>query len=101
MKLKSMPRELFVEILDYLADHEHFEGLDKVLDSGHSVEDVRSSFRELSLYFRRKMEEEKEAGNVPDYQKDARISSKAKDILSVLSPGDERKLLTRFGLLED
>lgn len=101
MKMKSLPKELFVEILDYMADYERLEGLDHVLEGEYTILDVRSAFRELSLHLRKELEAEKAGKSLPDYQKDSLISPKAKHILSVLSPGDERKLLERFGFLDD
>ncbi|MBI3540584.1 MAG: hypothetical protein HY073_00280 [Deltaproteobacteria bacterium] len=100
MKLKSMPKELFVDVLDYLADYEHFEGLDKVLEGDHTVLDLRSAFRELSLYLRHEIEAEKGEKSLPNFQKDERFSIKVRELLSILSPGDERKLLDHFGLLD-
>ena len=101
MKLKSLPNELFVEVLDYLADYETLGGLDEILGGKHTLLDVRSALRELSLYLRKEIETEQGAKSLPDYQKDTLLSPQAKQVLQVLSPGDERKLLTRFGLLED
>ena len=101
MKLKSLPKELFVEVLDYLADYEHLEGLDKILEGDYTILDVRSALREVSLYLRKEMEAEKGEKSLPDFQKGELLSSQAKQVLQVLSPGDERKLLSRFGLLDE
>lgn len=101
MKMKSLPKELFVEVLDYLADYEPLEGLDSLLEGEHTLLDVRSALRELSLALRKEIEEEKDSKTLPDYQKDQILSPRAKQVLQVLSPGDERKLLSRFGLLDD
>lgn len=100
MKLKSLPKDLFVEILDYLADYESLAGLDHLLEGEHTITDVRSALRELSLNFRKEIEEEKSQVSAPDYRKDSRLSSHVKDLLSALSPGDERKLLHKFGFLD-
>ena len=101
MKLKSLPKELMVEILDYLADYEHFEGLDQVLEGEYTLLEVRSALHELSIHLRKELEQERSEKSLPDHQKDAFLSPTAKRVLSVLSPGDERRLLTRFGLMED
>lgn len=100
MKLKSIPRELFAEVLDYIADYERLSGLDQILEGQYTVLDVRGALREVALQIRHFIEEEKE-GRLPDYKKDERLSPRARDILSALSPTDERRLLDRFGLLED
>jgi hypothetical protein len=101
MKLKSLPKELFVEILDYLADYEHLEGLAHILEGEYTVLDVRSALRELSLFLRKELEVEKDEKSLFDYRKDERLSPQVRELLSVLSPGDERRLLARFGLLEN
>lgn len=101
MKLKSLPTSLFVEVLDYLADYEHFQGLDHVLDGEYTVLDVRSALRELSLALRRELEEEKNKIGVSDLHKDERLTLRARELLSALSPGDERRLLERFGFLDN
>ena len=101
MKLKSLPKELFVEVLDYLADYEHLEGLGKILEGDYTILDVRSALRELSLSLRKEIEEEKGGKSLPDFQKGELLSPQAKQVLQVLSPGDERKLLARFGLLDE
>src|SRR3989338_3787059 len=100
MKLNSVPKELFAEILDYLADYEHLHGLNEILDGEHTVLDVRSALRETALNLRREVEGEKGDMSLTDLRKDARFSNQVRDLLSILSPGDERKLLLRFGLLD-
>lgn len=101
MKIKSLPMELFAEVLNYLADYEHLAGLDHVLDDDYTVTDVRSALRELALQVRQESEQQKLQFNAKvDYQKDNRLTTHAKGVLSSLSPTDERKLLNRFGLLE-
>lgn len=101
LKLKSVPKELFVEILDYLADYEHLEGLRELLAGDVTLLDVRNALRELSSHLRKGLSEEKKGKSLSDYRKGSLLSSRAKQVLQVLSPGDERKLLDRFGLLDD
>lgn len=101
MKLKSLPKEFFVEVLDYLADYERLEGLENILQGDYTLQDVRSALRELSLGLRKELEEEKEDKGLVDPKKDELLSPQARQILQVLSPGDERKLLAKFGLLDD
>ncbi len=100
MKLKSLPKELFVEVLDYLADYEHLIGLNEILDGEHTVLDVRSALRETAIHLRKEIEQEKNAKSLTEYRKDERLSAAVKSLLSILSPGDERKLLLKFGLLD-
>lgn len=100
MKLKSLPLSLFVEVLDYLADYEHLQGLDHILEGDYTILDVRSALRELSIHLRKTLEAEKNQVAVSDFHKDERLSSQARNLLSALSPGDERRLLEKFGFLD-
>lgn len=100
MKLKSLPKELFAEVLDYLADFEHLHGLNEILDGEHTVQHVRSALREAANILRKQMVAEKEEKSLTEYRKDVRLSEQVRNLLSILSPGDERKLLDRFGFLD-
>ncbi len=100
MKLKSLPKELFAEVLDYLADFEHLHGLNEILDGEHTILDVRSAFREAAAQIRKQAGADKEEKSLTEYRKDARLSEQVRNLLSILSPGDERKLLDRFGFLD-
>ncbi len=101
MKLNSLPKELFVEILDYIADYEALHGLDEILDGEHTILDVRSALRETSLQLRKEIQAEKEGKNLTEVRKDEKLSTQVRNLLSILSPGDERRLLIRFGLLDN
>lgn len=100
MKLKSLPKELFAEVLDYMADFEHLHGLNEILDGEHTILNVRSAFREAANQLRKQVSAEKEEKSLTEYRKDQRLSDQVRNVLSILSPGDERKLLDRFGFLE-
>lgn len=101
LKLKSLPKELFAEVIDYLADYESLEGLSQILEGDHTILDVRSALRELALHIRKELGAEKDEKSLIEYRKDERLSPRVKELLSVLSPGDERRLLERFGFLEN
>ena len=100
MRLKSLPKELFAEVLDYLAEFEHLHGLNEILDGEHTILDVRSALREAAIQFRKQVGVEKEEKSLTGYRKDPRLSEQVRNLLSILSPGDERKLLDRFGFLD-
>lgn len=100
MKLKSLPKELFAEVLDYLADFEHLHGLNEILDGEHTVLDVRCALREAAIQFRKEVAADKDEKNITEFRKDQRLSEQVRSLLSILSPGDERKLLDRFGFLD-
>lgn len=100
MKMKSMPLDLFVEVLNYLAEYERLEGLTHILEGQYNLADVRAALRECAAHFRKIAEGQKEIIGLLDLKKDEQLSAKVKQLLSILSPGDEKKLLDRFGLLE-
>jgi hypothetical protein len=100
MRLKSLPKELFAEVLDYLADFEHLHGLNEVLDGEYSILHARSALREAAAQLRKQAVADKEEKSLTEYRKDARLSEQVRNLLSILSPGDERKLLDRFGFLD-
>lgn len=100
MKIKSVPKELFVEILHYLADYERLDGLNQILEGETTISHVRTALREVANQLRTELAE-KNQGNLPNHQKDESLSPQVRHLLSILSPGDERKLLARFGLLEN
>ncbi|QQR81614.1 MAG: hypothetical protein IPJ69_05770 [Deltaproteobacteria bacterium] len=101
MNIKSLPMTLLAEVLDYLADYEHFSGLDSILDEDFTVQDVRSALREIALQVRQDSDQKQLQFNAKvDFQKSEQLTTHVKSLLSSLSPTDERKLLSRFGLLE-
>ncbi len=100
MKLKSLPKELLAEVLDYIADYERLEGLDHILEGDYTTLDVRGVFREIAVHLRKQVTEEREDKSLVDVRKDENLSREVKNLLSVLSPGDERRLLMKFGLLD-
>lgn len=100
MKLKSLPKELFAEVLDYLADFEHLHGLNEILDGEHTILEARSALHEAAIQLRKEVIAEKEQKSLTEYRKDERLSERVRNLLSILSPGDERKLLDRFGFLD-
>lgn len=100
MRLKSLPKELFAEVLDYLADFEHLHGLNEILDGEHTILEARSALREAAIQFRKEVDAEKEDKSLTEYRKDERLSERVRSLLSILSPSDERKLLDRFGFLD-
>lgn len=100
MKMNSLPKELFVEILDYIADYESLHGLDEILDGEHTILDARSALRETANQLRKEIQAEKEGKSLTEFRKDEKLSTQVRDLLSILSPGDERRLLLRFGLLD-
>jgi hypothetical protein len=100
MNLKSLPKELLAEALNYIADHEELSSLDEALGGDHTLVEVRGALREMAAHLRREAVEQRSDKSLMDVRKDTRLSQKVRSLLSVLSPTDEKKLLTQFGLLD-
>ncbi|MBI4223597.1 MAG: hypothetical protein HY609_01580 [Deltaproteobacteria bacterium] len=98
MKIKTMPKETLAELLLFLAENEEFTAVEHQLLEGMSVAQVRAALRELAVGLRQEASEEGDSHYNP--QKDSKLSSEAKEIISYLSPGEERALLQAFGLID-
>ena len=98
MEIKTMPKETLAELLFFLAENESFRSVQQLLAEGVAVEEVRAGLREVAEGLRR--EAAAELSSQYNAQKDARLTKEAKTIISYLSPGEEKTLLTAFGLLE-
>ena len=93
-----MPKETLAELLFFLSENEEFESVKKLIGEGVTVEEVRASLREMAEGLHKEVAAE--VANQYNAQKDSRLSPEAKEIISYLSPGEEKTLLTAFGLLE-
>lgn len=100
MALKMLPQALLAEILDYLADYEPLRGLDQILEGEYSIVDVKNSLRSFAKRIRLELESQKGQNSPMDYRKDLVLSPTVKDLLSALSPTDERRILEKFGFLD-
>lgn len=98
MRIQTMPKETLAELLLFLADQEEFAAVEERLAGSLTAAQVRAALRELAMEL--KKEVSLEAGDDYDPQKDGKLSSEAKTIISYLSPGEEKKLLQAFGLRE-
>ena len=99
MKISNMPKQFAAELLLFLAEHENFSSVEKLLGDEVAVEEVRALFREISSgLMEETLKELKENKNgVSD---NVYISPQTRSILSHLSPQDEYSLLEIFGILE-
>lgn len=98
MEFKTMPKEAIAELLFFLAEHEDFSSI-RQLNGGVTVQEVRAAFREVAQRLRQEADTEW-ASHSYNPQKDRRLSKEAKEIISYLSPGEERTLLSAFGLVD-
>lgn len=99
MKITVMPKQTAAELLLFLAEHEEFSSVSKLLEDGITPEEVHSLFRELARELSREAADEIKDDKY-DLKKSSHLSTQAKNIISYLSPHEEKKLLEAFGLVE-
>ncbi|MFH0800145.1 MAG: hypothetical protein V2A66_08215 [Pseudomonadota bacterium] len=97
INISAMPKETLVELLHYIAENERFNSVSENLAGGVSVEEVRAVLRELARELAR--EAAAQSADV-DVKKNSHISRKTREIISYLSPHEEKTLLTAFGLVD-
>jgi hypothetical protein len=98
MNLKSMPKDVAAEILSYLAENEDFDSIEKLAGGDISIAEVRALLRDISSSLVAiAASENKDAFNAKNSRDLSKIS---KDIISSLSPREERQLLSTFGLID-
>ena len=98
VKIVSMPKETVAELLRYLAEHENFTSVTRQLDDGFTVQQVRAVLREVADGLSMEAEEEQK-DSVHELRRDEDLSSRAKDVMTTLTPREERRLLAAFGLI--
>lgn len=96
IKISVLPKETLIELLFYLAENEKFSAVQENLAGGVTVNEVKTALRELAVALSREAGEEA-AGEV-SVKKGAHLSPRTKEIISYLSPYEEKTLLAAFGL---
>lgn len=96
MNITVMPKETLVELLHYLAENERFNSVSENLGGGVTVEEVRAVLRELAREVGREAAEAR--GDEGALKRNTHVSRKAREIISYLSPHEEKTLLSAFGL---
>lgn len=86
------------ELLRYLCDHEEFLSIEKLLGGDVSAGEAKAVLRELSTELAK--EAASEAKTSYDVKGCKNLSKSSKNIISSLSPREEKSLLTAFGLIE-
>lgn len=100
VKLSTMPKAAAAELLMFLADREPFTSVSDELKGAITVEESRALLRELARELAREAGEE--PGDDTFQVKGSRqLSRQAKDVISFLSPREEKRLLAAFGLVEE
>lgn len=101
MKLKTLPTESAVALLGHLADHPALSRLLEGLESAISLNELKRLLCEIAA----QLKAEAQAGSPEtvsgmSLKNDPLLSERTKELLSCLSPKEEKKLLSKFGLLE-
>lgn len=98
MECKTMPKETAAEVLQFLSEHEDFRSIADLIGEDLAVEEVRALLRELAAELRR------EAAASPrttyDVGRCQYLTGSAKQIISCLSPMEEKTILSAFGLID-
>lgn len=98
MDLKTMPKETAAEVLQFLSENEEFRSVAETVGEDLAVEEVRALLRELAMELRR------DAAVSPrsayDVTKCRHLTGVAKQIISCLSPMEEKTMLSAFGLID-
>lgn len=98
MKLKTFPKEVACELLVYMAEKEDFSAVCESLGGEVSGNEVKALLREIAAQMQNELKVE--LGESYDVRKCKYLTDSSKEILSYLSPHEEKKLLKAFGLLE-
>ncbi len=99
MKVQVMPKQTAAELLLFLAEHEEFSSVSKLLEDGITVEEVHALFREIAAELLRESALELKDKKY-DLKKDSHLTPQSKQIISYLSPHEETTLLEAFGLVD-
>lgn len=96
--LNTMPKDTVAEVLRFLSENEDFHSVENIPTSDLTVPEVRAMLRELAGELER--EANAEAKQTYDVKRCKTLSKSAKQIISTLSPREEKSLLAKFGLIE-
>lgn len=96
MELKSMPKKTAAELLAFLAENENFDSLERDLHGSVECGEVKALFREMSL----QLHSQADAEETNSFNGNPHLNRKAKQLVSCLSPTEEKALSKAFGLAE-
>ncbi|MBI4126337.1 MAG: hypothetical protein HY465_02465 [Deltaproteobacteria bacterium] len=97
--LKTMPKQVVAELLQFMAEHETFERTTNPLGENFTAAEIKATLRELAMELLREAATDAEA-NRYDVKADKTIAPKVRKIISYLSPLEEQTLLKTFGVIE-
>lgn len=92
-----MPKETMIELLEFLAEQEHFSETEALLGK-MAVEDVRTLLKTLASEMKQAAQHEVAAATGTSAEGD--LSFLTKKVLAGLSDAEGEKLLRSFGLID-
>ncbi len=95
-KTTSMPKETVAELLYFIAENERFSSVEGRLKGNFTVPQVRTMLREVASSISKEAAAE---GDLDCAGAPGGFSKKTKNVISSLTPEEERKLLSAFGLI--
>lgn len=96
MEIKTMPKKTAAELLAFLAENETFDSLERDLNGSVECGDVKALFREMAI----QLHQEAGAEETATFSGNPHLTRKAKQLLTCLSPTEEKALSKAFGLVE-
>jgi len=98
MKITSMPKDTLAEMIRFIAENEKFACVKQQLGDVFSTAEVRAALREVAGAL---MDEAVAEGSAEasEARADEALSERTKEVLSSLTPAEERKLFAAFGLV--
>ncbi|PIR17392.1 MAG: hypothetical protein COV46_04315 [Deltaproteobacteria bacterium CG11_big_fil_rev_8_21_14_0_20_49_13] len=98
INIKTMPKDAAAEILRYLAEHEDLHSLEKVTGEELTSVEVKALLREIADQLT--IEAAAETKGAFNVRGDKTLSKNAKNVISCLSPREEKRFLSAFGLID-
>ncbi|MFH1830134.1 MAG: hypothetical protein ABH871_05095 [Pseudomonadota bacterium] len=94
----SLPKETIVELLYYIAENEKFSSVTDKLKGAFTSAQVRSVLRELAESLSMEAAEESRVA-LHEVRASSGFSSNVQNVISSLSPHEEQRLFSAFGLI--
>ena len=99
-EFRCMPKVTASELLLFLAEHEGFETSERLLNGNTTSEEMKTVLRELSAVLGRAAAQD--VLNVrEELASNGHLSRRTRELISCLSPREEQRLLSAFGIIDD
>ena len=97
MSFVGMPKGTVGELLLYMADYENFDHTCKELNGEMTPVQIKAVLRDVGGMLVRESRSEEKKFNLSGNRS---LNHQTKEMISCLSPNEERKILATFGLLD-